>query len=416
MHNALLGLLALAGAAQAHMSLFYPAPLGGAPSINKQSTTLDPEFNYPLGCCGSDGGPTKPNPGICRGHLDKFDIEDASVTWESGQDAYFQLTSFSYDPNAPGGTHYGGSCQVGFSTDKGATWKVAASYHGACPKHTEDGTPEGQTFDFKVPTGMPEGDVLFVWSWLNREHESFISCAKVKITAGSSNTKPSQSVTQTQTSSRLSSTYPTSPAQSSPQSKQPDDAGNSAPTAVISSVATIPHSSATSIYSRPRSTATSSSASAAPTEPASNNDDSDDEGDDNSDNHWWSQRPHKEVKAGTRKYNVNGWNCECRREPLNSRCYCGSEDTSTEQRAAIEKKALRMHRRTLYKRTDACDWATAPAMEVSYYTEDAKCAPNAKLRMPESDDFELSWNVNCGVVEGDGEYKLREMDCGMYGT
>lgn len=164
-----LSLLALAGVAQSHMSIFYPPPLGGAPSINKESTgALDPEFNYPLGCCGSDGGPSRPSPGICRGHLDKYDTETAQVTWEAGQDAYFQLTDYSYDPNAPGGTHYGGSCQVGFSLDKGETWKMAASYHGACPHETEDGSPEAQTFDFKVPDGMPEGDALFGWVWLNR--------------------------------------------------------------------------------------------------------------------------------------------------------------------------------------------------------------------------------------------------------
>lgn len=171
MYTNIVSVLALAGAAQAHMSMYYPAPLGGAPAINKQSTELDPEFNFPLGCCGPDGGDSRPSPGICRGHLDKFDTEDATVTWQPGQDAYFQLTNYDYDPAAPGGTHSGGSCQVGFSTDKGKTWKMAASYHGACPHATEDGSPEAQTFDFKVPTGMPEGDAIFGWIWLNREHE-----------------------------------------------------------------------------------------------------------------------------------------------------------------------------------------------------------------------------------------------------
>lgn len=170
MHIPTLFLLALSEGIHAHMSMFYPPPLGGAPSINKESKgALDAELNFPLGCCGPDGGPNLPSPGICRGHLDKFDTETAQVTWKAGQDAYFQLTDYSYDPNAPGGTHYGGSCQVGFSIDRGETWKMAASYHGACPHHTEDGSPEAQTFDFKVPTGMPEGDALFAWVWLNRE-------------------------------------------------------------------------------------------------------------------------------------------------------------------------------------------------------------------------------------------------------
>jgi hypothetical protein len=117
-----------------------------------------------------------------------------------------------------------------------------------------------------------------------------------------------------------------------------------------------------------------------------------------------------------RRYQVDGHSCECRREALNSRCYCDADDSTPEKRAAVEKQALRMHRRTLYKRVDACDWATAPAMEVSYYTIDAKCAPNAKNLMPDSDTFELGWDVKCGVVQGDGEYKIKMMDCNMYGA
>lgn len=173
MYTKVLSLLALAGAAQAHMSLWYPGPLGGAKEANALSTDsdVDPELNFPLGCCDSEGNPTAKSPGVCRGHLDLFDTEDAQVTWQPGQDAYFQLSDYTYTADAPGGTHYGGSCQVGFSTDRGETWKVAASYNGNCPLRGEDGSPEVQTFDFKVPTGMPEGKALFAWLWLNREHE-----------------------------------------------------------------------------------------------------------------------------------------------------------------------------------------------------------------------------------------------------
>lgn len=130
----------------------------------------------------------------------------------------------------------------------------------------------------------------------------------------------------------------------------------------------------------------------------------------------WSNRPHRKVDPNARRYVVDDWNCECRREPGNSRCYCDSSDGSASKRAEIEKKALRMHRRTLYKRTDACDWASAPAMEVSYYTIDAKCAANAKQNTPESDEFELGWDVSCGVVDGDGEYKIKMMECDMFGA
>ncbi|KAH8728204.1 hypothetical protein GQ44DRAFT_609929 [Phaeosphaeriaceae sp. PMI808] len=396
MYTNTLSLLALAGAANAHMSLYFPAPLGGAPSINKQSTSIDKQFNYPLGCCGAKG-PTQPSPGICRGHIDKFDTEEASVTWQSGQDAHFQLTDFSYDPGAPGSTHNGGSCQVGFSVDKGKTWKVAASYHGACPKHTEDGSPEAQTFDFKVPTGMPEGDALFSWVWLNREHEAYVNCSKVKIIAGSGSTTPNPSQSA---SPNPSGAPPKDPKQSSSPQQPSDD-----------EPAVSPRPSASGRPRRPRPSSTSSSVRARPTPPSEDDDSADSE---SSDNDPWAHRPHKEVKDGARRYDVDGWSCECRREPLNSRCYCDSDDSSAEKRAAVEKKALRMHRRTLYKRVDACNWASAPAMETSYYTADAKCAPNAKINTPSSDTFEIGWNVNCGVVQGDGEYTIKMMECDMF--
>jgi len=416
MYTNIFSVLALAGAAHAHMSMYYPAPLGGAPSINPQSTELDPQFNYPLGCCGPDGGDSKPSPGLCRGHLDKFDTEDATVTWQPGQDAYFQLTDYDYDPEAPGGTHYGGSCQVGFSTDKGKTWKMAASYHGACPHATEDGSPEAQTFDFKVPTNMPEGDAIFIWVWLNREHEAFENCAKVHIggsgsSSGSGDTsepnEPSQSATQpeqpayseTEPEETPEPTYaqPEAPAEDEEeeddgeryeQPPAPTPVENGPPAVVVTTVV------ATTIYEQYQATET----------PTAEQSDNSDRG------HWWN-RPHKEVKANTRRYAVDGSSCECRRDELTlaARCACDSANK------AIERKALRMHRRTFYKRVDACDWNSAPAMEVSYYTPDANCAPGAKDRMPESDTFELGWDVNCGVVEGQSEYEIKMMSCDMYG-
>lgn len=413
MYTNIISVLALAGAAQAHMSMYYPAPLGGAPAINKQSTELDPEFNFPLGCCGPDGGDSRPSPGICRGHLDKFDTEDATVTWQPGQDAYFQLTNYDYDPAAPGGTHYGGSCQVGFSTDKGKTWKMAASYHGACPHATEDGSPEAQTFDFKVPTGMPEGDAIFGWVWLNREHESFMNCAKVHIGSGSGAgsgdstepSEPSQSATQPEQPAysetepeetpQPTSAKPEAPAEDDKSSEQSPPASpvEDSPAVVVTTVV------ATTIYEQYQ-----------PTQTATNDSEASEETDDSSDGHWWN-RPHQKVKAGTRRYAVDGSRCECRRDELTLAARCSCDSTNK----AVERKALRMHRRTFYKRVDACDWNSAPRMEVSYFTEDANCAPNAKAHMPESDTFELGWDVNCGVVDGQSEYEIKTMSCDMYG-
>ncbi|KAL5117943.1 hypothetical protein ACEQ8H_004088 [Pleosporales sp. CAS-2024a] len=405
--------------------MFYPPPLGGAPSINNQSTTLDAEFNFPLGCCGPDGGDSLPGPGLCRGHLDKFDTEEPSVTWTPGQDAHFQLTDYSYDPDAPGGTHYGGSCQVGFSVDKGATWKVAASYHGACPKHTEDGSPEAQTFDFKVPTGMPPGDALFAWVWLNREHESFVNCAKVSIAGGSGTypAVPSNKPAASSTPPLQSYGAQPKPPQISTQPRQPD---GDEPTLS----AKPPHASVTdrrgsgavtTIYKTVTKTVGSE-----PTPSPDDDEDDQDSDDSKSDDadsedseeakRSWHHRPHGPVKPNARRYLVEGWKCECVREPLRSRCYCDSSDKSRAKRAEIEKQALRMHRRALYKRIDACDWASAPPMQVSYYTIDAKCAPNAKKHTPDSDTFELGWDVSCGVVEGDGQYQIKTMECDMFGA
>jgi hypothetical protein len=434
MYTKALSVLALVGAAQAHMSLYYPPPMGGAPSINPQSTALDPEFNYPLGCCGPDGGDSRPSPGVCRGHLDKFDTEEPVVTWQPGQDATFQLTDFDYDPNAPGGTHSGGSCQVGFSLDKGKTWKVAASYHGACPHATPDGSPEAQTFDFKVPTGMPEGEAIFGWVWLNREHESFMSCAKVMIGNDGGDSTPTQPKQPSESAAQpeqpaYSETAPEQPEQpeydqpeeeesyEQPDYDQPEEeesyeqpeyeenyAQPPAPTAVgggpqgpnvVTAITTV----ATTVYQyEPEAT-----------QPATE----ESEQSNWSEHKWWN-RPHRQVKPNARRYQVDGSSCECHRDELTlaARCSC---DAIGVKRSDVERKALRLHRRTFYKRVDACDWNSAPAMEVSYFTSDANCAPNAKANMPESDAFELSWDVNCGVVDGVSEYEIRPMTCDMYG-
>jgi hypothetical protein len=167
------------------MSLWYPPPLGGAQEANRLTTLVDSQLNFPLGCCDSKGAPTLPSPGVCRGHLDLLDTEEgrAQVTWQPGQDAYFQLSDHTYTASAPGSTHFGGSCQVGFSTDRGISWKVAASYHGNCPHRGEN---DVQTFEFKVPINMPQGPAIFGWIWLNREHESFMNCASVQIGKNSS--------------------------------------------------------------------------------------------------------------------------------------------------------------------------------------------------------------------------------------
>jgi hypothetical protein len=86
-----------------------------------------------------------------------------------------------------GGNHYGGSCQVGFSIDKGMTFRVVRSYEGNCPHRNGGEDPAGQQFPFTVPFDLPNGEALFAWTWNNREQEFFMNCAVVNITGLSEN-------------------------------------------------------------------------------------------------------------------------------------------------------------------------------------------------------------------------------------
>jgi hypothetical protein len=462
MYTKAVSLLALAGAAQAHMSLWYPGPLGGAKEANKASTEVDAELNFPLGCCDGEGAPSAPSPGVCRGHLDLFDTEAPQVTWQAGGDAYFQLSDHTYTPGAAGSTHYGGSCQVGFSTDRGETWKVAASYNGNCPLRGDDGSPDVQTFDFKVPSGMPEGKALFAWIWLNREHESFMNCAAVQIGQGSGNyttptnpPKPSGSATQpTQPDDKPSYGTPSKPTPPSGPPSKPTPSSGPPSSAPGKPSYGVPPSQDEDSEEAP------SNEDGKPSnddEESSNEDEgnhSEDEGSSSEDEGSWSdsedegvwnedgEKPSEEEteswngdynEAGesgqdskgekpyslrrdvrSRTYMIDGFKCACTSaEPR--RCPC-SGGNSIAQRGIAERKALRKHRReAIRKRASACDWNSAPSMIVSYYTSDAACAPNAKINTPESDTFEIGWEEPCGVVEGDGEYPIKPLDCNMFG-
>lgn len=395
-------LLACATKAQAHMSLWYPGPLGGAKEANKASTDsdVDPELNFPLGCCDSNGKPTVPSPGVCRGHLDLFVAEIAQVTWKSGQDAYFQLSDYIYTADVPGSTHDGGSCQVGFSTDRGETWRVAASYNGNCPLRDEDGSPEAQTFNFKVPTGMPEGKALFAWVWLNREHEFFMNCAAVQIEGRFGRVPaPDEPVQLSSTAIQSAATPSTArrPQKSDEERLHSTMLPGSSGRAAIP-LSHLPHSrlfdeqeggADVKIHEEKTTTDESSLHQRS--------------GDD---------RHHQTVQ----RMMIDKHECEIELAAGIAECHCMFKNgCSPETRALTTRKALRMARRdVLQKRAEACDWDSAPSMVVSYYTADAACAPNAKLNVPESDEFEVGWDEACGNVEGDGEFPIEIMDCGMH--
>lgn len=163
-------IMVLTATVNAHMRLYYPPPFN-APNNPYRTGPNDTRLEYPYGCC--DAGETP----ICRGYLSQLGTEQGRpvATWETGTIQHFSLTG--------NGTHYGGSCQAGFSVDKGETWKVVASYEGNCPhRHFGSRDIEGQTFEFTVPADMPLGNHVFAWTWINREKEFFMLCSSVEIT------------------------------------------------------------------------------------------------------------------------------------------------------------------------------------------------------------------------------------------
>ncbi|KAF2010946.1 lytic polysaccharide monooxygenase [Aaosphaeria arxii CBS 175.79] len=205
-----LAVMALMGAAHAHMHLQFPPTLRG--DNNPFTKQVDPKLNYPYGCCGMEPLDT------CHGHLDALDTDEGQsvVTWKAGQTANFTLSGHrirSEIENPEGGTHYGGSCQIGFSVDGGKTFKIASTWNGNCPLREGSQDPSTQKFDFTVPADMPSGKAVFAWTWINREKEFNMNCASVTITGGKSEspkgpqqsaspTKPQQSATPTPPSSQ----------------------------------------------------------------------------------------------------------------------------------------------------------------------------------------------------------------------
>ncbi|KAI9875315.1 MAG: hypothetical protein M1830_008633 [Pleopsidium flavum] len=159
------------------MQLSYPAPFG-AENNPHRTDPVDPYLQYPFNCCG------RKTPFPCGGHLDKLGTpQGASVaSWPAGSVQNFSLTGI--------GNHFGGSCQVGFSVDHGKTFQVATSYEGNCPHRNGGEAASGQKFDFTVPADIPTGDVVFAWTWYNREQEFNMNCAAVTVTPTNSSPPP----------------------------------------------------------------------------------------------------------------------------------------------------------------------------------------------------------------------------------
>ncbi|KAF1986850.1 lytic polysaccharide monooxygenase [Aulographum hederae CBS 113979] len=171
MKNIIIALAFAATAVQAHMQLAYPAPFNATNNPHRDGPA-DEFLTYPYGCCG------RKTPGVCRDYLHLLGTPEGAptATWAAGSNQNWSITGI--------GNHYGGSCQIGFSTDAGKTFRVATSYEGNCPHRTGGIETAGQTFDFTVPADLPAGEAVFAWTWINREEEFNMNCAAVTITNG----------------------------------------------------------------------------------------------------------------------------------------------------------------------------------------------------------------------------------------
>ncbi|KAF2119950.1 hypothetical protein BDV96DRAFT_641816 [Lophiotrema nucula] len=204
----------MANVAFGHMHLYFPPTLKGDNNPFTQGDA-DPYLNFPYGCCGPE---VKAITAPCKGHLDLLDTDEGKpvVTWAPGQKANFTLSGAAIKTsieNPEGGNHYGGSCQVGFSTDKGKTFKVAATWQGNCPLRNGGEDPAQQVFDFEVPADIASGNAVLAWTWINREKEFNMNCASVMISGDGNNDTPQDPV--------ASSTAPTAPTKTSNPNAQP---------------------------------------------------------------------------------------------------------------------------------------------------------------------------------------------------
>lgn len=102
----------LTGSTLAHMQLAHPPPFNA--SNNAHRTTLgDRYLQYPFDCCGPATRWELP----CRGYHNLLDTQDGlpTASWSAGSVQSWSMAGI--------GNHYGGSCQVGFSVDRGHTFE-----------------------------------------------------------------------------------------------------------------------------------------------------------------------------------------------------------------------------------------------------------------------------------------------------
>ncbi|KAF2864908.1 hypothetical protein BDV95DRAFT_267478 [Massariosphaeria phaeospora] len=374
MYTSIISLFALAGIAHSHMRVCDPPVLMGDNNPNTPQGKADPFLNYPYGCCG------KEEPGICRGHLDKLDGPEGApvATWAAGQKVNFTLTGRSVESatyNEEGGTHWGGSCQAGFSVDKGKTFRVATTWQGNCP-HREGShlDPSSQTFDMTVPADLPAGErIIFAHTWINREKEFFMSCSVVTISGGSG---------------EAPETPPDAPA-SSAAPYQPS--GTPAPEE--------PEAPASSVKPPKSTRAPKPTPNPYGTQPA-------------------YPQPTSSVEEKS-EFSLEGCTCACPAQTWSEACSCYGCDSPATKRHLVERRALELHRRNLelaaapVRRAESVAWAKRPLMLLTIDNDDAKLAALGTPKCTSAGDpAEVEFpNPGPEVVDTDGQAPLQKPNC-----
>jgi len=360
MYTTTIALLALAGTTLGHMHLHWPPTLKGDNNPFRQGDA-DPYLNYPYGCCG------KAPPGPCKGHLDLVNTDEGRpvTQWTQGQKANFSLSgaAISTSQSVKGGTHYGGSGQIGFMDGK--NFKVVKTFQGNHP--LRDGTvdPSTQVFDFTVPADLPTGDrVVFAWTWVNREKEFNMNCAVVSITGSDGEPqRPEQS-----------------PASSAPPQPTSSSAASTKPSATPAP-SEVPPSQPPQPPSQPPSQTESSSP----------------------------------LPTGSAQYTLEGCTCSCPYQTWGPQCSCYGCKSPGTKRNLVERKVLELHKRHLQntarlnaplRRSETVAWTDRPNMLIEIDYEGASCHSTGNPNELEFPD------PGPDVQEGDGEYKLAPPACG----
>ncbi|CAK1354788.1 unnamed protein product [Cercospora beticola] len=154
----------------AHMEMSWPYALHSKFNPANDYTAIDYSMTSPLSADGSNFP--------CKGYQNDRPFVPV-VTYVAGSTYNLTLAGTAM--------HGGGSCQISLSYDNGATFRVIKSIIGGCPL--------ASTYDFTIPSFVPEGDALLSWSWQNHagNREMYQNCAQITISPSASQRRKRQS-------------------------------------------------------------------------------------------------------------------------------------------------------------------------------------------------------------------------------